>query len=91
MKALSHAPSIVLTAALLTALLGACKRNDTTVAAPATPGETATAPATTPPPVNSGTGTSGTSGTSGTTGTSGSSDDSKPADTTAAPPKDDSK
>ncbi len=57
MKALSHAPKILLTAALLASMLSACKRNDITT--PVAPGTTTTSPAN----------TSGTSGTTGATGT----------------------
>ena len=55
MNAFSTASKIILTAAVLAAMLGACKKTDTTVVVP--PAET-TAP----------TSTSGTSGTTGTTG-----------------------
>jgi hypothetical protein len=79
MKALSNAPKILLAAALLATMLGACKRNDTT---PATTGDTT---ATTPAPTSGTSGATGTpadttgttgttSGTSGTTGATGTSD-----------------
>ena len=56
MKALTKAPKILLTAALLASVLGACKKNDTA----GTAGDTsATAPSS----------TSGTAGTTGDTGT----------------------